>query len=81
MLDTIPIRPAIEPLLIGAALLAKRLNVSLRTIRTWDAAGKIPTPLRISGTVKFSVAEVEAWIAAGAPCRTEWVARTASRQK
>lgn len=77
---TIPIRPATEPLVVNAILLAKLLGKSVRTIRTLDAAGKLPVPLRIGGVV-WRLAEIKEWLAAGAPSRAEWVARIASRQK
>ncbi len=81
MLDTIPIRPATEPLVVNANALAKLLGKSLRTIRTLDAAGKLPVPLRIGGSVVWRVNEINEWLAAGAPSRAVWVARIASRQK
>lgn len=81
MLDTIPIRPAAEPLVVNAILLAKLLGKSVRTIRTLDAAGKLPVPLRIGGSVMWRVEEINEWLAAGAPTRAVWVARIASRQK
>jgi predicted DNA-binding transcriptional regulator AlpA len=80
MLDTIPIRPTTEPLVVNAILLAKLLGKSVRTIRTLDAAGKLPVPLRIAGVV-WRVSEINEWLAAGAPSRAVWVARTATRQK
>lgn len=81
MLETIPIRPATVPLVVNAALLAALLGKSLRTIRTLDSAGKLPVPLRIGGSVVWRVSEINEWLAAGAPKRVDWVARSASRQK
>ncbi len=81
MLDTIPIRPATEALVVDARRLAKLLNSSVRTIRTWDAAGKLPVPLRIGGSVLWRVEEINAWLTAGAPNRAQWIARMAIRQK
>ena len=81
-IDTLPIRPATEPLVVNAKQLAKLLGKSLRTIRTLDAAGKLPVPLRISGkSVDWILSEIKEWITAGAPSRAVWVARIASRQK
>ena len=59
-------------LLISAAELARRLGVSLRHVRRMDAAGKLPTPVRLSRCVRYSADEVCAWIAAGAPDRRTW---------
>ena len=80
MLDPFTIRPATEPLVVNAKQLATLLGKSLRTIRTLDAAGKLPVPLRLSG-VCWRVDEIREWLAAGAPSRAAWVARTASRNK
>ena len=79
MVDTIPIRPATEPLVVDAKRLAKLLGKSLRTIRTLDAAGKLPVPLRIGGSVMWRIEDINAWLAAGAPSRAQWVARMATR--
>lgn len=81
MLDTIPIRPATEPLVVDAKRLAKLLGKSLRTIRTLDAAGKLPVPLRIGGSVMWRIEDINAWLAAGAPSRAVRVARMATRNK
>lgn len=61
------------PLAVDAKKLAKLLNgVCQRTIRTWDAAGIIPEPIRIGGKVMWSTREIEDWIAAGSPDRATW---------
>jgi len=39
-----------------------------------DAAGKLPTPFRCGNRKLWAVADVKAWIAAGAPDRTAWEA-------
>jgi predicted DNA-binding transcriptional regulator AlpA len=54
--------------------------VGLRTVRTWDAAGKLPAPLRIGGRVVWRMDEVRAWLDAGAPDRETWTARRAVRK-
>ncbi len=38
-----------SPLVVDARRLAKLLCASIRTVRTWDAAGKLPEPIRIGG--------------------------------
>jgi predicted DNA-binding transcriptional regulator AlpA len=50
------------------------LGLGIRTIRTLDAAGKLPAPVRIGGRVLWSVREIRQWIAAGCPPRDEWTA-------
>lgn len=92
MADVLPLRIAapvppprkrrrkFSPLVVDAKRLAKLLCVGLRTIRTMDAAGKIPRPIRLAG-VRWKVREIRDWIDAGAPTRDEWEERTASRLK
>ena len=85
MLETLPLRlhlpeaPStskakveLAPLTVDAKRLAGLLGQSLRTIRTWDASGKLPQPLRIGGRVVWRLEEINAWLEAGAPLRTEW---------
>ncbi len=96
MADVLPLRPPataapdslarkrrrkFSPLVVDANRLAKLLSAGVRSIRTWDAAGKLPEPIRIGGRVVWRVQEIRAWLEAGAPNRDEWGARTASRQK
>jgi predicted DNA-binding transcriptional regulator AlpA len=65
---------------VDARRLAKLLCAGIRTVRTWDAAGKLPAPLRISGRVLWRVDEIRAWLTAGAPDRETWEARKAARK-
>lgn len=63
-----------------AKTLRKRLSVSLRTIRAWDAGGKLPTPTKLGPKLKkWRVDEIEAWLEAGAPDRREWDRRNKRR--
>jgi predicted DNA-binding transcriptional regulator AlpA len=57
------------------------LCVGLRTIRAWDASGKLPAPLRIGGRVVWRVSEIRAWLDAGAPDRETWAALRRAAQK
>jgi predicted DNA-binding transcriptional regulator AlpA len=57
---------------VDARRLAKLLCLGLRTIRTMDAGGKLPRPVRIGGRVLWSVTELRAWLAAGCPDRETW---------
>jgi len=89
--DTIPIRSetiipsaptsAPDPLVVDAARLAPLLTVSVRTVRTWDAGGKLPSPVRIGGRVVWRMDEIRAWLAAGAPDRLTWDACKAVSRK
>ena len=88
MAEIIPLRPAppprkrrkVWPLVVDAKRLAKLLCAGVRTVRTWDAAGKLPAPLRIGGRVVWLVEEIRAWLKAGAPDRKTWAAIRAARK-
>ena len=60
---------------VAAARLAKLLAVSERHVWAMDATGRLgPRPFRLGRAVRWRLAEVEAWIAAGAPPRDRWLA-------
>lgn len=62
-------------LLVTAKQAAQTCAKSLRTWRTWDAAGWIPRPVRIGRSTLWRLDELRAWVAAGCPRRDEWEAR------
>ncbi len=71
-------RRKVSPLVADAKRLARLLCVGVRTVRTWDAAGKLPAPIRIGGRVVWILGGnigIRAWLAAGAPPRDEWEKR------
>lgn len=76
MADVLPLRAAELPaaLLYSARDLAAVLSLGLRTVRTMDAAGKLPAPIRIGGAVRWRADDIRAWLAAGAPDRATWAA-------
>lgn len=57
---------------VGTKTLAEMLGVSTRHVQRMDAAGKLPCPLRLGRSVRWSVAELDHWIAAGCPDRKAW---------
>jgi predicted DNA-binding transcriptional regulator AlpA len=67
-------RPA-QPLLVSARQGSRMCGKSLRTWRTWDAAGWIPRPIRIGRSTLWRLEELREWIAAGCPQRDQWEAR------
>lgn len=76
MHPAIPSQPqSLKPLVVDARRLAKLLGVGLRTVRTWDAAGKLPKPIKLGGRVLWRVKEIRAWLSADAPERASWEAR------
>lgn len=62
-------------LLLTAQQAALLCGKSLRTWRSWDAAGWIPQPVRIGRSTLWRVEELKAWVAAGCPHRNVWEAR------
>lgn len=56
--NIIPQEP--EPRWLRYAQLAKRMDVSERTIRRDVDAGNLPKPIKIRGCVRFDLLEVEA---------------------
>ena len=64
-----------DKLLVTAKQAAETCSKSLRTWRTWDAAGFIPQPVRIGRSTLWRYNELRDWVAAGCPRRQEWEAR------
>ena len=65
-------RRTLRPLAVDARRLAKLLSLGLRTVRTMDAAGKLPRPFRCLNRKLWDVSDVKAWMKAGAPDRAAW---------
>ena len=61
-----------SPLLLNARQAAALCGKSLRTWRSWDAAGVVPRPVRIRRCALWRADELRAWIAAGCPDRQQW---------
>lgn len=59
-------------LLVTARTAASLCGKSLRTWRTWDAAGWVPRPIRIGRSTLWRADELQAWVAAGCPRREQW---------
>jgi excisionase family DNA binding protein len=58
--------------LITAERVAERLELSKRTVSRLDASGKLPAPVRIGGSVRWSSEEISQWIKARCPDRATW---------
>lgn len=58
--------------LIDAAEVARRLKVSVRTVRVMQVSGRMPAPIRIGRRVRWRADVVDAWIAAGCPDYRIW---------
>ena len=66
-------------LAVDAKAVGAMLGLSVRTIRSMDAAGQLPRPIRLNGSVRWRVSELRAWLAAGAPSREAWEASRAKQ--
>ena len=77
--DTPPLAAVEPPFLLTARSAAALCGTSLRTWRRWDAAGFIPSPVRVGRSTLWRKDEVCAWIATQCPRRREWEARKTGR--
>ena len=57
-----------------AKTFGQRLSLSKRQIFRLNSCGKIPKPIKIGGSVRWSEQEISNWLAAGAPDRKTWQA-------
>jgi excisionase family DNA binding protein len=55
------------PLLVNTNKVAELLNLSPRTVWRLLSAGKLPKPVRIGRSVRWSLTKLESWIAEGCP--------------
>jgi prophage regulatory protein len=60
-----------EPaLLLSAEKVAELLDISVRTLSRLRAGRQIPSPIRVGGSVRWRIKDLETWIAKGCPaCR------------
>jgi prophage regulatory protein len=62
-----PLADSENALLLTAGKLAHLLNISVRTLWRLRAEDKIPAPIRVGGSVRWRMRDIEAWIAKGCP--------------
>ncbi len=60
-------RAVTQPLLIDSRQVGELLNLSTRTVWRLLSAGKLPRPVRIGRSVRWSRSDLETWIANGCP--------------
>ena len=58
---------ATPSLLLSADKVAEILDISVRTLWRLRATGKLPTPVRLGGSVRWRAKEIETWVAEGCP--------------
>ncbi|MFN0018637.1 MAG: helix-turn-helix transcriptional regulator [Pirellulaceae bacterium] len=63
----------IVALAISASEFAELLSISRRHLLTLHNRGKLPRPLHLGRSVRWSLEEIRAWLAAGAPDQQQWV--------
>ena len=51
---------------------AERLALSPSGVRKMRDADRMPAPVRLGRAIRFRASEIEAWVAAGCPCRDKW---------
>jgi predicted DNA-binding transcriptional regulator AlpA len=63
-----------QPLAVDADGLARLLGIGRTAVFDGLSAGRIPSGFRIGRCRRWSVKEVEEWLAAGAPSAARWEA-------
>ena len=66
-----------QPLLLNIKDLAKLLARSVPSLRRDDAAGRLPSALRLCAAKRWRRADIDLWVELGCPGRTEFQARRA----
>jgi predicted DNA-binding transcriptional regulator AlpA len=69
---------SLEPLLVTAKQVARLLGISRATVFRRDSMGGLPRSIHLGKAVRWDLAVLKAWIAAGAPPRERWEAMTTS---
>ncbi len=64
-----------ELIAVDAAEAAAMFSCCERSWRTLDTEGKVPSPVRLNRSVRWIVADLNAWAAAGCPDRLSWERR------
>jgi predicted DNA-binding transcriptional regulator AlpA len=76
-----PDEPALPPLLLDGPQVAALLSISLSSFHAMRAMGQFPLPpLHLRRCVRWRVADVRAWVAAGMPAESRWRAINAIRR-
>lgn len=70
---------AVLPAVVSTEGLAVILDCHAKHVARLDRAGKLPRPIRLGKSKKFVLAEVYAWLEAGAPNRLKWESLKASQ--
>ena len=55
--------------LLSAKEMAKLLGLSKRQVHRLNSCGKLPSPIRIGGSVRWANSTIQSWISLGCPDR------------
>jgi predicted DNA-binding transcriptional regulator AlpA len=64
-----------QQLCTGAKGFGLMVNLSKRQIFRLNSTGKIPAPIKIGGSVRWKISDIEQWIIWGCPNRQDFNAR------
>ncbi len=65
---------------IDAKTFGQRLSLSKRQIFRLSSAGRIPKPIKIGGSVRWKLSDIELWLSMNCPTRREFEERRRSSQ-
>lgn len=51
---------------------AALMDIGRATWWNWNSQGLVPAPVRVGGSVRWRSEEIQAWVKAGCPARSEW---------
>lgn len=58
--------------LVSAEELARILAISTRSLWRLRSAGQLPRPVKLGGSIRWRIDEVERWIKVGCPSLADW---------
>jgi prophage regulatory protein len=67
--------------LITAKKLSEILSTSIRSVWRLRASGRLPKPVVIGGSIRWSLSDIELWIELGTPTQTEFEGIKANRKE
>ena len=65
-------------MLLKVSELAQILNLSQRTIHRLNCTGKLPSPIKISGSIRWRQSDIDLWLDLDCPDRGTFDMRKAS---
>jgi len=78
MTDSMKSTKELAPELLDVIAVAELCGCSTRTIRRLADAGRMPTPIRLAGLVRWRRSELLRWLDAGCPPRDRWEQKKAA---